>query len=432
MLQGIGATFGGQAQAPDTESPNLRSQADELRAKQLQQISGPTQPPQMGGNGFGLIDVLALLGAAASGRHADKFLGSYLETKQQAQAQRQQAALQQWGDQQQQQMNLANVYGQQANALDKRADQTAQDAIDRTRNTNQFLGQRLNEVGRTDRANTAEQGKMARFQAGLDGKFKLEDIRQQGGLAKVNAQQYASIAKMTPQGRVAWALSSGYSPEEARALGESTSKELLDTARQGKVADEIKALQTRTSLDNARAAQVVEATRFMGPKFQLQQQQLANAVRNVDSLVSARQAGLQLRQQQLNEGRSTLNAAMVSASKMRNTAEAELTKLQKIQKPSDAVTQRMSELQQASKSATDLYDSLVQQAKLVPELSPEQQQQTMEQPVNPFGAVPPMAINPNGMVGLFGGNAPPANKPNPTTKPRGGKGPKILNIRVVG
>jgi len=160
-LQGIGAFFGGQGQAPDPQSPNLRSQADDLRAKQLQQLSGPTQPPQVGGNGFGLIDVLALLGAAAAGRHADQFLGSYLETKQQAQAQKQQAALQQWGEQQQQKINLANVYGQQANALDNRADKTAQDAIDRTRNTNAFLGQRLNEAGRMERAGDAIAAKKA-------------------------------------------------------------------------------------------------------------------------------------------------------------------------------------------------------------------------------------------------------------------------------
>jgi hypothetical protein len=177
FLQGIGATFGGQAQAPDTDSPKLRSQADDLRAKQLQQLSGPTQPPQVGGNGFGLIDVLALLGAAASGRHADKFLGSYLETKQQAQAQRQQAALQQWGDQQQQQMNLANVYGQQANALDKRADQTAQDAIDKTRYANQFLGQRLDSEAAMKRAGDAIAAKKAAISQTFANKSQEELVK---------------------------------------------------------------------------------------------------------------------------------------------------------------------------------------------------------------------------------------------------------------
>jgi hypothetical protein len=431
LLQGIGATFGGQAQAPDTESPQLRSQADELRAKQLQQLSGPTQPPQMGGNGFGLTDVLALLGAAASGRHADKFLGSYLETKQQAQAQKQQAALQQWGEQQQQQMNLANVYGQQATALDKRADQTAQDAIDRTRNTNAFLGQRLNETGRMERAADAEKGKNDRFKAGLDGKFKLADIREQGGLAKVKAQQYATMAKQTPQGRVAWALANKYSPEEARALGESTPQELLTTARRGKIATEVEALKTKTRLDDVRAKQIVEATRYMGPKLAIQQETLANQIRNVDSLISARNAGLQLRKDELDRGRSTLNAALVSTSKMRNTAQTELTKLQKLKSTDPAVLDRMGQLEESIRSSEDLYSSLMGQAKLMPELAPEVQKQAVEQLGNPFGTVPPMAINPNGMVGPInaGGQNPPA--PN-GGKTRPGKGPKILNIRVVG
>lgn len=429
MLGTIGAFLGGEGQVADPQGPNLRSQAQDMRQRQIDQMTAPSQPPQMGRGGFGLTDVLALLGAAASGRHADKFLGGYMEAKQQKEAQAQQLALQQWGEQQQQRMNLANVYGQQAQQLDRNADQTAQDAIDKTRNTNAFLGNRLDAENRAVIAKANAQNKLDI--EGLKGtnRLTLAQIREQGGLAKMKAQQYAGMAKLTPQGRVQWALANKFSPEEARALGESTPQELLATARVGKIADEVKALQSRVKVDDARAKQIVTATRYIGKNYDLKAQQLANAVRNVDSLVQARQAGIQLRREQLEQGRSTLNAALVSASKMRNTAEAELTKLQKLGSSDPKILERMQNLQDSIESSTDLYGSLMEQAKLVPEIDPQAKQMVQQfmqgnpvqiAPMNPLaGQIGALPAVPNPVTGPVRNTTPPA--PARQSKPRAQK-----------
>lgn len=432
MLGGIGAFLGGESQVRDTEGPNLRSQANDLRQKQIDQMSGPSQGPQMPRSGFGLPDILALLGAAASGRHADVFLGSYLQSKQQGEAQAQQMALQQWGEQQQQRMNLANVYGQQAQQLDRNADQTSQDAIDKTRNTNAFLGNRLDAENKAAIAKENAQNKLDLEGLKGNNRLTLAQIKEQGGLAKINARAYGDMAKRSPQARVQWALANKYSPEEARALGEATPQELLATARVGKIADEVKALQSRVKVDDARANQIVTATRYIGKNYEIKAQQLANAVRNVDSLVQARQAGIQLRRDQLEMGRSTLNAALVSSSKMRNTAEAELTKLQKLGSNDPKVLERMQNLQDSIESSTNLYGSLMEQAKLVPEIDPQAKQMAQDfmqgnpvqvAPMNPLaGPIGALPSVPNPVTGPVRNTTPPAparqSKSRPATNPQ--------------
>jgi hypothetical protein len=109
------------------------------------------------------------------------------------------------------------------------------------------------------------------------------------------ARDFAAMAKMTPQGRYQWVKSNDGTEEEALAYGNASPSDLLNLARATKIPYEIKALQSRVNVDDARAKQIVEATRFMGKNFELKQKQLALNVQNVHNLMRMRKAGIQLR-----------------------------------------------------------------------------------------------------------------------------------------
>jgi len=264
-------------------------------------------------------------------------------------------------------------------------------------------------------AGLTESGRWARMA------YKTEADRD-----KQLGKDYFALAKMTPEGRRQWVLSNGGTAEEADAYGSASPSDLLNLARATKIPYEIKALQSRINVDDARAKQIVEATRFIGPSFELKQKQLALNVQNVHNLMRMRKAGIQLRKDMLEKGSLSMNQAMRSAAYLLKTAQDEIKKLNDVSNPTDAQKARLEELYNAAEKNQNILDELnVAQGFLDP-VDPSQLFGGM------LGDVPPMPVDATGLTagvpprtGAINSGAGGGKQKEGGGKGKGGPAPKV-------
>lgn len=248
-------------------------------------------------------------------------------------------------------------------------------------------------------------------------------------------KDYFALAKMTPEGRRQWVSSNGGTPEEADAYGNATSSELLAAARATKIPYEIKALQSKVNVDDARAKQIVEATRFIGPSFKLKQDQLALNIQNVESLIEMRKAGIDLtkiRGDMLQKGVSSMNQAMRSSTYLLKTAQDEIRKIYETSggNLSDSQKTRLEELTGAVKKNQDIIDELNMAQGFLAPVDPSQLFGGI------MGDVPPLPVGPTGLTtgvpartGAIGGGVaqtrPATQSQRSGGKGKGGTAPKV-------
>jgi hypothetical protein len=266
------------------------------------------------------------------------------------------------------------------------------------------------------------------------GKWDRLKFTTEANIAKAKAADFAKLAKMTPEGRAKWVKDNGGSDEEAQAYGSMSPNELLAKARATKIPYEIKSLQSKVALDDTRAKQIVEATRFIGPSFDIKRDKLALDVANVNSLVTSRAAGIQIRQAQLKAGVASMNNARTTASKVLNTATIEMGRIMKT--PDEDRTyeqnQRIGELQSAINANTDIITGLNQAAGFIPGMNgPNLSLKNFMFGDNSGGGTEVTFPD----VPIGGGNtvknpASPSRPPDPTSTVKPKKGFKITNIKI--
>ena len=278
-------------------------------------------------------------------------------------------------------------------------------------------------------------GRAATTEAGIISREKIAGLTESGRWARMAykteadrdmqlGKDYFALAKMTPEGRRQWVLSNGGTEEEALAYGKASPSDLLNLARATKIPYEIKALQSRVNVDNVRAKQIVEATRFIGPSFKLKQKQFALNVQNVHNLMRMRKANIQLRKDMLEKGSLSMNQAMRSATYLLKTAQDEIKKLNDVSDPTDAQKARLEELYNAAEKNQDIIDELnVAQGFLDP-VDPSQLFGGM------LGDVPPLEISPQGQAAPFTktgavNSGAGGGKQKESGKGKGGTAPKV-------
>ncbi|NDD53321.1 hypothetical protein EBZ39_05520 [bacterium] len=186
-----------------------------------------------------------------------------------------------------------------------------------------------------------------------------------------------------------------------KIYGNASPSDLLNLARASKIPYEINKLKAdvrRTNsgikLDEARAKQIVEATRFIGPSFDLKRQQLALNVENVHNLMRVRKAGIALREDQIEKGASAMNQARRSITYLQSLAQKEYGKLLDAGDLTDEQEARKLELEDAIDQNQAIIDGLNEAQGLIPELDPSQVNQLFG---GMLGEIPPIRGNIEGL-----------------------------------